>query len=82
VGNLVTHGFAADPEDAALKAIAAGTNMDMASLTYTKHLAGLVAKGAVSEARLDAMVRPILEAKYRMGLFENPYVTSRRWTAS
>ncbi|MBP1634245.1 MAG: Beta-glucosidase [Acidobacteria bacterium] len=74
VGNLVTHGFAADPEDAALKAIAAGTNMDMASLTYTKHLAGLVAKGAVSEARLDAMVRPILEAKYRMGLFENPYV--------
>ena len=74
VGNLVTHGLAADPEDAALKALVAGTNMDMASQTYTKHLAGLVAKGQVSEAQLDEMVRPVLEAKYRMGLFENPYV--------
>ena len=74
VGNLVTHGFAADPEDAALKALVAGTNMDMASQTYTRHLASLVAKGKVTESQLDEMALPILEAKHRLGLFENPYV--------
>jgi beta-glucosidase len=39
VGNLVTHGYASDGEDAAYKAITAGLNMDMASLTYTLNLA-------------------------------------------
>ena len=74
VGNLETHGYARDPEDAALKAFTAGLNMDMASLTYIQNLPKLVASGKVSETQLDAAVMPILEAKYRLGLFENPYV--------
>jgi len=74
VGNLQTHGFARDPKDAAYKAITAGVNMDMASLTYTHHLAQLVTEGKVSEAHIDEMVLPILEAKYDLGLFEHPYV--------
>lgn len=74
VGNLQTHGFARDPADAAYKAIHAGLDMDMASETYTQHLARLVADGKVSQAELDASVLPILEAKYRLGLFEHPYV--------
>ena len=74
VGNLETHGYARDPEDAALKAFTAGLNMDMASLTYIQNLPKLVASGKVSEAQLDAAVMPILEAKYRLGLFEHPYV--------
>src|SRR5580698_3741182 len=41
VGNLVTHGYARDPEDAAYKALTAGLNMDMASQTYTHNLAKL-----------------------------------------
>ena len=74
VGNLQTHGYARDPEDAALKAFTAGVNMDMASLTYIHNLPKLVASGKVSEAQLDAAVLPILEAKYQLGLFDNPYV--------
>ena len=49
VGNLTTHGFASNPEDAAYKAITAGANMDMASQTYTNNLARLVTEGKVSE---------------------------------
>ena len=74
VGSLVTHGYAKDGEDAAYKAITAGLNMDMASLTYSQHLAQLVKDGKVSESYLDSMVLPILEAKYDLGLFEHPYV--------
>jgi beta-glucosidase len=73
VGSLVTHGYAKDGEDAAYKAISAGLNMDMASLTYSRNLAKLVREGKVSEQRLDQMVLPILEAKYDLGLFEHPY---------
>ena len=78
VGNLETHGFARDPQDAAYKAISAGVNMDMASLTYTRNLAKLVAEGKVSESYLDALVLPILEAKYDLGLFDHPYVDESR----
>jgi beta-glucosidase len=45
VGSLVTHGYAKDGEDAAYKAISAGLNMDMASLTYSRNLAKLVKEG-------------------------------------
>ncbi len=74
VGSLVTHGYAADPPDAAYKAITAGLNMDMASGTYTKNLPKLVTDGKVPMAQIDAMVLPILAIKYQLGLFDNPYV--------
>src|SRR5579863_4870954 len=74
VGALQTHGFAKDPEDAAFKAVTAGLDMDMASLTYPKYLAGLVHSGKVTEAKLDAAVLPILQIKYQLGLFDHPYV--------
>src|SRR5215471_8005164 len=64
VGNLTTHGYARDPEDAAYKGITAGLNMDMASQTYTNNLANLVKDGKVNESYIDDMVLPILEAKY------------------
>lgn len=73
VQNLQTHGYAKDPSDAAYKAITAGLNMDMASLTYTHNLAALVKAGKVSESYIDQMVLPILEAKYDLGLFTHPY---------
>jgi len=74
VGKLETHGYARDPKDAAYKAITAGVDMDMASLTYIRNLPRLVASGKVKEAQLDAAVLPILEAKYQLGLFDDPYV--------
>ena len=73
VGDLVTHGFAADRADAARRAFTAGVDMDMASGTYMKELPALVQAGTVSETSIDSAVREILEAKVRLGLFEHPY---------
>jgi beta-glucosidase len=74
VGNLVTHGFAADREDAAYRAITAGLNMDMASNTLIENVPKLVAAGKITTAQLDDAVRPILETKIKLGLFEHPFV--------
>ncbi len=74
VRDLVTHGFAKDPADAAYRAITAGVNMDMGSETYSKNAAKLVADGRISVAQIDALVRPILATKLELGLFESPYV--------
>jgi beta-glucosidase len=82
VRNLQTHGYARDPEDAADKAFTAGLNMDMASRTYLHNLPQLVASGKITEAELDAAVMPILEAKYRLGLFDNPYVDESKVDAA
>ena len=73
VGNLLTQGFARDGRDAAYRALHAGMNMDMASNTYPQHLGGLVEDGTLPLAEIDDAVRPILEMKIRMGLFEKPY---------
>src|SRR5580704_8596939 len=81
VGNLQTHGYARDPEDAAYRALTAGVNMDMASLTYIHNLPKLVASGKVTGEQLDAAVMPILEAKYQLGLFDNPYVDESKTDA-
>ena len=82
VGNLETHGYARDPEDAAYKAFTAGLNMDMASRTYLHNLPKMVASGKITEAQLDAAVMPILEAKYQLGLFDHPYVDESKVDAA
>ncbi len=73
VGSLVTQGFAKDGEDAAARGAAAGVNMDMGSATYLQHMKALIDRGQMSAAQLDDMVRPILAAKYHLGLFDHPY---------
>jgi beta-glucosidase len=82
VKNLQTHGYARDPEDAAYKALTAGLDMDMASQTYAHNLSKLVASGKITETQLDAAVLPILEAKYQLGLFDNPYVDESKVDAA
>jgi beta-glucosidase len=74
VASLQTHGYAKDPEDAAYKGVSAGLNMDMASGTYVKNIGKLVGAGKLTEAQLNTAVLPILEAKYKLGLFDHPYV--------
>lgn len=77
-GEMINHGFAADSKEAARLAINAGVDMDMMSHSYPGHLEELIAQGAVSEERLDEAVRNILRLKFRLGLFDNPYVESSR----
>ncbi len=74
VRDLVTHGFAKDPADAASLSISAGVNMDMGSRTYIDNLETLVKEGRFKETQIERMVRPILAMKIRLGLFETPYV--------
>jgi len=74
VHSLITHGYARDGGDAALKAFSAGVNMDMASGTYIKYLADQVKQRRISMQQIDDAVLPILEAKIRLGLFEHPFI--------
>jgi beta-glucosidase len=73
VAKLTTHGFAADDPDAAAQAVNAGVDMEMTSHLYLQNLAAEVRARKVSEKTIDDSVRRILEAKYKLGLFKNPY---------
>ena len=81
VKSLQTHGFASSPADAAQRAFTAGVNMEMTSSTYRDNLPAAVQAGQITPAALDEAVRPILAAKYRMGLFTHPYVDLARMKA-
>lgn len=61
-------------EDAATLALEAGTDMDMVSGLYLKNLKDAVDKGLLSEKLIDKACRRVLEAKQRLGLFDNPYL--------
>jgi beta-glucosidase len=75
VESLKTHGFAAGPEDAAVRAVNAGLNMEMTSHVFRDNLAAAVKSGSVKESAIDDSVRDILLMKFRLGLFTNPYVS-------
>jgi beta-glucosidase len=80
VGNLVIQGFAENGKDAALRGASAGVNMDMGSATYLEHMKALLDSGQITAAQLDDLVRPILAAKYHLGLFEHPYADATEQT--
>jgi beta-glucosidase len=69
---LVKHGIAADPAEAAAKAVRSGVDMEMVSTTYFDTLKPLVEQGRVPLAVIDAAVRSILRLKFQLGLFEQP----------
>lgn len=74
IRNLVTEGFAKDVKDAAKRAFKAGVNMDMSSFSYIQSIEDLLAERQITMEELDNAVRPILEMKSALGLFEHPYV--------
>ena len=74
VAQLIFQGVAADRKEAARLAMNAGLDMDMVGHCYDRHLETLLREGAVSEEQVDEAVRRILRLKFRLGLFERPYV--------
>ncbi|MGB2592135.1 MAG: beta-glucosidase BglX [Candidatus Acidiferrum sp.] len=80
VRSLQVHGFAKDVQEAGIDAFNAGVNMEMAIgfTAYSKSLAPAVSRGEISVQQIDDAVRPILEMKMRLGLFEHPYVNEAR----
>ncbi|EAN2102967.1 beta-glucosidase BglX [Salmonella enterica] len=73
IKELIKHGTAADPEDAVRVALKAGVDMSMADEYYSKYLPGLIKSGKVTMAELDDATRHVLNVKYDMGLFNDPY---------
>lgn len=73
VEELVNHRYAADKKDAAAKALQAGLDVEMVSTCYLTYLKELIEEGRVKEDVLDKAVRRILEKKYELGLFEDPF---------
>jgi beta-glucosidase len=69
---MTAHGLG-DLEHNARLALQAGVDMDMVSEAYVKYLKKLVAQNIVSEADVTTACRRILEAKYKLGLFADPY---------
>ncbi len=73
VGELVQQGVAADPAEAARKALIAGVDMDMESNSYASTLLQQVKSGQVPQSVVDEAARRILRVKFAMGLFDHPY---------
>jgi len=73
VGEMINHGFSKDNYEAAMQATNAGSDMDMESRSYIKHLVTLVRQGKVKMNVIDDAVRRILKKKFEMGLFDDPF---------
>ncbi len=77
IKEMVNHGFCANDKEAAMKAVNAGVDMEMVSYTYMNHLKELIKENKVTEKTIDDAVRNILRIKFRMGLFDNPYINGK-----
>ncbi|WP_299550543.1 glycoside hydrolase family 3 N-terminal domain-containing protein [Seonamhaeicola sp.] len=73
INELVEHGFAEDEKHATELAIKAGIDQDMMSSANRLYLEALVNEGKVDVKLIDDACRRILLAKYKLGLFEDPY---------
>ncbi|NDW10776.1 glycoside hydrolase family 3 N-terminal domain-containing protein [Dysgonomonas sp. 520] len=79
---MIPHGFAKDRKDVAMISANAGIDMEMVSETYPDYLKELINEGKVSMTDVDNYVRNILRVKYRLGLFTNPYVDTKKASAT
>ncbi|MEI6684160.1 MAG: beta-glucosidase BglX [Bacteroidota bacterium] len=73
INEMVNHGIAANIKDAAQLALNAGVDMDMQGSTYIDSADSLLKENKITMARVDEAVRVILEAKMKLGLFDDPY---------
>ena len=72
IPELIDHGMG-NAEQVAALALNAGIDQDMVGEEFLKYTALNLKSGAVSKAQLEAACRRILEAKYKLGLFQDPY---------
>ena len=72
INEMMNHGLGNQQQVAAL-ALKAGTDMDMCSEAFTATLEKSLQEGKVTMADIDQACRRVLEAKYKLGLFADPY---------
>jgi beta-glucosidase len=70
---MIAHGFASDLKQVAALSANAGSDMDMESYAYVTHLKQLVETGKVDIKVIDDAVKRILQVKYELGLFADPF---------
>jgi beta-glucosidase len=78
VEELIKHGVAANGAEAAREALNAGVDMEMVSRLYNKHAGELMKQRELSTQTIDEAVRRILRIKFRLGLFDKPFVDEAR----
>lgn len=72
VSEMIAHGIG-DLQEVSARAVAAGLDMDMVSEGLLTTLKKSVDEGKITEARITQACRRILEAKFKLGLFDDPY---------
>lgn len=72
INECVNHGIG-DIEEVTALAIEASVDMDLNGSAYMDKLENLVKQGRLSEKDIEVACRRVLEAKYKLGLFEDPY---------
>lgn len=72
ISEMIEHGMG-DLQQVSALALKAGTDMDMVANGFNGTLAQSLQEGIVNLGQIDMAVRRILEAKYKLGLFKNPY---------
>jgi beta-glucosidase len=72
ISEITNHGLG-DLQQASALALKAGLDMDMVAEGFVGTLGTSLKEGKVTEAQIDQACRRILEAKYRLGLFKDPY---------
>lgn len=72
IKEMTSHGLGDQMTCSAL-ALKAGTDMDMCSNAFIENLEKCLKSGTVSQADIDRACRKVLEAKYKLGLFKDPY---------
>lgn len=70
----ISHSVAKDKDEAALLAVEAGVNIELPDPDCYPNLIQLVQSGRLDESVLDELVASLLKYKFRLGLFEDPYV--------
>lgn len=82
--DLCEHNFARDPDDAGVRALTAGLDMEMSLLVKYSAFRGLpdaLARGEIDEATLNDAVRRVLTAKFKIGLFDQPFADQTQHAA-
>lgn len=80
ITEMIPHGYGKGDKHVAELSANAGVDMEMVSSSYIKYLPELIKEGKVSMKSVDDAVRNILRIKFRLGLFENPYVDTKQPT--
>lgn len=77
IAGLTGHGVAQDKREATRQALLAGVDNDLSAKDFLGNTNDLIAKGEIEPDVLDAAVRRVLRVKFRLGLFDQPFVNEK-----